>query len=301
MTNPENDVRQRFIFDNSDIRGEILSLQESYQTILGQTNYPPAIAHLLGEFLAGACLLSATLKFDGIISLQASGTGPLSMIMADCTHHHDIRAIAHYQSELFENPDSSLNQLPYQLHELLGKNATLAVTIDPVKGERYQGVIPVEGDTLSDCLTNYFNQSEQLPTKIWLQANEHRVGALLLQALPTDLQSPEEKQRHWHHLSLLAQTLSPTEQLQLSHAEQLHRLFHEESLRLFPPSDIRFACSCSSERTVNMLRAFGRAEVTAMLEDTDPIEVSCQFCHQLYRFGEGDIKRLFSHRSPTLH
>lgn len=301
MTTPENDVRQRFIFDNSDIRGEILSLQESYQTVLRQTRYPPPIAHLIGEFLAGACLLSATLKFDGIFSLQASGTGPLSMIMADCTHHHDIRAIAHYQSERFENPDNPVNQIPYQLHELLGKNATLAVTIDPAKGERYQSIIPVEGETLSECLTNYFNQSEQLPTSIWLRANQQRVGGLLLQALPTDLQNPEEKLRYWHHLSLLAQTLGPAEQLQLSHAEQLHRLFNDQSLRLFPPSDVRFACSCSTERTANMLRALGQQEVAAMLEETDPIEVGCQFCHRLYHFREKDMKRLFGHNAPTLH
>lgn len=301
MTNPDNDVRQRFIFDNSDIRGEILSLQESYQTILRQTNYPSAIAHLLGEFLAGACLLSATLKFDGTISLQASGTGPLNMIMADCTHDHDIRAIAHYQNDLFENPDSSVNQLPYQLHELLGKNSTLAVTIHPAKGERYQGIIPVESNTLSECLTEYFNQSAQLPTKIWLRADGSRVGALLLQALPTDLQSQEDKQQLWHHLSLLAQTLSPAEQLQLNHAEQLHRLFHEESLRLFPPSDIRFACSCSIERTTSMLKAFGEEEVLAMLDDTDPIEVSCQFCRQLYLFDKNDINKLFIDAQPTLH
>lgn len=301
MSHPDNDIRQRFLFENSDVRGEILSLQASYQTVLSQTHYPSPIAQLLGEFLAGVSLLSATLKFDGIISLQASGKGPLSMIMADCTHHHDIRAIARYQSERFEDAASPLKQSPSRLRDLLGDKATLAVTIDPAKGERYQGIIPVEADTLSECLSNYFMQSEQLPTKIWLQADEQRAGGLLLQALPTDLQTSEEKQQYWDHLIQLAQTLTATEQLQRSHAEQLHRLFHEEALRLFTPSDIQFACSCSRTRTANMLAGFGLEEAMAMLKDTNPVEVSCQFCHQLYLFDETNLLELFSQTPPTLH
>ncbi len=301
MPLPDNDIRQRFLFDHSDIRGEILSLQSSYQAVLSQTDYPPAIACLVGEFMAGVSLLSATLKFDGIISLQASGTGPLSMIMADCTRHHDIRAIAHYRNSLFEDTASPLNQVPCRLSELLGNNATLAVTIDPAKGERYQGIIPIEVDTLSECLSDYFLQSEQLPTRIWLQANSQRAAGLLLQALPTDLQSPEEKQLHWEHLNHITQTLTATEQLELSHGELLHRLYHEETLRLFTPSEVRFACSCSRARTENMLAGFGRRQVMTMLEESSPIEVSCQFCHQLYTFNNHDIEKLLGQLTPTLH
>ena len=300
MAKRDRDVRQRFLFEGSDIRGEILSLQDSYQTVLNKASYPPAIAQLIGEFLAGACLLSATLKFDGIISLQASGPGPLSMIMADCTHHHQIRGVAHYQGELSEKT-SRLDQTSFGLKDLMGANATLAVTIDPAKGQRYQGIIPIDSNTLSECLTNYFNQSEQLPTRIWLRASELRVGGLLLQALPADLQILEERQKYWDHLSQLANTLTSEEQIQLSHSDQLHRLFHEESLRLFTPSDIQFACSCSKARTANMLTGFGLDEVNAMLKETSPIEVSCQFCHELYLFGQSDIQKLFDPTVPTLH
>ena len=301
MTSPDNDVRQRFIFEHSDVRGEILSLQDCYQAVLSKAIYPSPIAQLIGEFIAGACLLSATLKFDGIISLQASGTGPLSMIMADCSHHCEVRAVAHYKHEYFEDHQSVWNKTPYQLSDLLGENATLSVTIDPAQGERYQGLVPVENDTVGECLSNYFKQSEQLPTKIWLHADGQRAGGLLLQALPGDIPAIEDQQHYWQHLNHLAQTLSSAEQVQLSHVEQLHRLFHEESLRLFTPSDIRFACSCSRPRTENMLIGFGLNEVNAMLAASNPIEVRCQFCHELYRFGRGDVASLFKQSSPMLH
>ena len=312
MTDFDEDVRQRFLFEHSDIRGEIISLQESYQTVLSNGTYPAPVAHLIGEFLAGVCLLSATLKFDGIISLQASGTGPLSMIMADCTRQHNVRGVAHYRnkqnnetneaSTLASSPTSPPQDKPVQtLTDLLGENATLAVTIDPTKGERYQGIIPVEGGTLSECLTNYFHHSEQLPTRLWVHANGHRAGGLLLQALPRQLQTPEEREEHWHHLSQLANTLKSVEQLNFGHTEQLHRLFHQESLRLFTPTDIRFACSCSRTRTANMLVSLGLEEAQAILEEKSPIEITCQFCHQLYSFDQNDILCLFKQSPPTLH
>lgn len=301
--NLDNDIRQRFLFEQSDIRGEILSLQDSYQTVLLNGNYPPPVARLLGEFMAGACLLSATLKFDGIISLQASGKGPLSMIMADCTRHHNVRGVARYAQAGFatdKQPTGLLNS-PSHLGTMLGKNATLAVTIEPAAGKRYQGIIPVEGATLSECLTAYFEQSEQLPTRIRLHADGHRAAGLLLQAMPPQLQALEQRQEYWRHLGQLTDTLTAAEQLQLPHTTQLHRLFHQEPLRLFDALDIHFSCSCSKARTANALFSLGLAEVTALLEQKNPIEMTCQFCHQRYYFDKNDTQQLFKQRSPTLH
>lgn len=300
--NLDKDIRQRFIFEASDIRGEILSLQDSYQAALLNGNYPPPVAELLGEFMAGVCLLSATLKFDGIISLQASGKGPLAMIMADCTRHHNVRGVARYeQSRLAATQAGSSLNSSQHLSTVLGTNATLAVTIDPANGKRYQGIIPLEGTTLSECLITYFDQSEQLPTKIRLHADGHRAGGLLLQALPPQRQALAEREEYWHHLSHLTDTLTAAEQLCLPHATQLHRLFHEEPLRLFEPLDIRVACSCSKTRTANALLSLGLAEVTALLKEKSPIEMTCQFCHQQYCFDENDVKLLFSQSVSTLH
>lgn len=302
MSMPNRDQRQRFLFDQSDVRGEILTLETSYQTILGKADYPAPIARLLGEFLAGASLLSGTLKFEGSISLQASGQGPVRLIMAECARHQHVRAIAQTRPDLpaasFEDTDQ---KEPSGLKTLIGSNATLAVTINPERGERYQGIIPIESDSLSQCLESYFRQSEQLATGIWLSANGQCAAGLLIQALPEGVQSVGARQDHWRHLCHLASTLSEQEQLELTHNTILHRLFHEQSLRLFEPTEMSFACTCSSARTLEALAGFGEEELKAMLEETNPIEVTCQFCHHHYQFTQADIEAGFKNTPETLH
>ncbi len=302
MNTADRDQRQRFLFQDSDIRGEILSLESSYRTILNKGDYPLPIARLLGEFLAGVCLLSGTLKFEGSIALQASGQGPLRLIMAECTRHRQVRAIAQTRSKSLAavNTNAHPEQIP-GLKTLLGANATLAVTIHPDKGERYQGIIPIENDSLSQCLQSYFQQSEQLATGIWLNADQGRAAGLLIQALPEGKQSSDERQNHWRHLCHMASTLSAKEQLQLNHADILRRLFHEESLRLFPAAEITFACTCSMDRLLGALISFGEVELEAMLEQTDPLEVTCEFCHHRYHFNRRDIEAGLNSSPTTMH
>ena len=157
---PDRDKLQGFIFDQFDIRGEILTLKQSYGEAIARGNYPQLIKHLLGEFMAAAGMLSATLKFDGVLTLQAQGPGPLSMIMADCTRHHNLRAIASFDRAYDFNTDEPLAAL-------VGMG-TLSLTIDPSNGERYQGIVPLESENLANCLEDYFTRSEQLRTRIWL-------------------------------------------------------------------------------------------------------------------------------------
>lgn len=295
---PFTDQLQRFIFEHSDIRGEILTLEKSYQDVLASRQYPEAIQTLLGQFLAAAGLLSATLKFDGVITLQARGTGALSLIMADCTRHHNLRAIAKFNTEIIYAEDTPLS-------ELIG-DGTLTLTIDPSKGERYQGIVPLESPSLAACLEDYFARSEQLPTRIWLSANPRvdspRAAGLLLQALPSQLEStPEENQRLWEHTTQLADTITPEEQLYLSHEEQLYRLFHQDELRLFEPNPVQFFCSCSEGRFAKALLAMGRQEVHSILEEQGLISIDCEFCHQQYQFDADAIAELFGENPPTLH
>ena len=259
-----SDQLQRFIFEHSDIRGEILTLEKSYQGVLENGDYPQAIQQLIGQFLAAAGLLSATLKFDGVITLQAQGTGPLSLIMADCTRHHNLRAIAKFSAE-----HSYDSEVP--LTELIGKG-TLTLTVDPSKGERYQGIVPLESPSLERCLESYFAQSEQLPTRIWLSADATseapKAAGLLLQALPSQLKStPEENQQLWEHTTQLADTITADEQLSLGHEQQLYRLFHQDELRLFEPNPVQFFCSCSEDRFSKVLISMGRDELNDILEE----------------------------------
>ncbi|WP_111641390.1 Hsp33 family molecular chaperone HslO [Marinimicrobium alkaliphilum] len=293
---PSDDLLHRFIFDHCDVRGELVTLSESYREVLSHNPYPPAVQRLLGECLAAASLLSSTLKYQGLISIQARGDGPIMALVAEATHDNTLRGIVRL------NPDQPLSAEQGQtgtLGDLLGKGI-MAITIEPEKGERYQGIVPMGSDQLSECLQHYFQQSEQLDTRLWLRADKQAATGLLLQALPTPKNaSREANQESWHTLCTLADTVTTEELLTLDHPQLLFRLFHEESPRLFSPHDFRFACSCSHERSANALSSLGREEVEQLLVEQGTITIDCQFCNQRYRFDAGAVRELFG--DSTLH
>ncbi|MFT3928780.1 MAG: Hsp33 family molecular chaperone HslO [Spongiibacteraceae bacterium] len=284
-----SDQLLRFIFDGTDVRGEWVQLERSYQEALINHHYPPAVRKLVGEFLAAASLLGATLKFEGTITLQArSEDGEIPLIMAEAGSDNSVRAIVHGAERAAST----------EFKRLLGRNATLTITIDPTEGKRYQGIVPLEGDSLAQCLESYFHRSEQLPTRIWLVADNRRVAGLFLQELPSRLDF-EQRSQQWQHLSMLAETVSEHEMLQLSGDEVLYRLFHQEQLRLLRRDSVSFRCSCSQERTETMLRSLGRDELESILRERGSIDVNCEFCNQLYQFGAGAVADLFAPASPA--
>lgn len=272
----------RFIFDATDIRGEWVQLDQSYRDALVHHHYPPAVRRLTGEFLAAAALLGATLKFDGSIILQARSDGQIPLIMAEANSRQELRAIVHGAEHATSD----------SFQGLIG-SGTLSITIDPAGGQRYQGIVPLDGETLADCLESYFRQSEQLPTRIWLATDGKRAGGLFLQELP-GTGPVEERAAQWQHLSTLAGTVQPQELLELSGPTLLHRLFHQEQLRLLRRDEVRFRCSCSRARTERMLVGLGRAELDQILAEQGEIAVNCEFCNQLYRFSPADVDALFA-------
>lgn len=293
---PSNDLLHRFLFDDCDIRGELVTLSESYREVLSHNPHPPAIRRLLGEFLAAVGLLSSTLKFDGKIILQARGDGAISTIMAECNHHHDLRGIVRLNSEITHNDALMENG---NLQELLG-TGVLVITIEPQrtgnfegKLERYQGIVPLDSDTLSGCLEHYFEQSEQLASRLWFAANDHYATGFLIQALPQQLNTNADDNRdHWETITTLAETIKPDELLSLDHATILYRLFHEQPVRVFEPTSLKFSCSCSRERSANALMTIGKDEVEELLIEKGSIEIDCQFCNQHYHFSAEDVRKL---------
>lgn len=290
------DLLHKFLFDHCDIRGEIISLQTSYQEILQNNPYPPAFQKLLGEFLAVVGLLSSTLKMDGKIIVQARGNGVVSTVMAECTHHNEIRGI------IQQNPDVELTDelaLGGSLRELLG-NTVLVITIEPKRAEnfsgkleRYQGIVPMDSDNLAGCIEHYFHQSEQLATRIWLAVSSHSAHGLMLQALPKQIATEEENAEAWNTLVTLADTVKPAELMQLTHLDILYRLFHEQTPRVFEPKELRFACSCSEERCLQALVALGKEELEDILVEKGSVDMDCQFCNQHYHFNPEQIRKLF--------
>lgn len=268
------DSLQRFLFEECDVRGEHVSLEQSYQDILASHHYPPGVAKLLGEFLVAASLLSATLKFEGSLILQVRGNGEVPLIMAEANSKQELRAIA-------QNAEQAISE---DFHHLLG-TGQLAITIEPRQGNRYQGIVSLDGDSLAECLENYFRQSEQLSTRLWISADGQRAAGLMLQELPSTEPNPAK----WIHLSTLADTVSTEELLSTPTETLLYRLYHQDPLRLFETKGLSFKCSCTRARFENAIRSLGEDEINSILEEQNEIETHCEFCNRRYVFTGQDL------------
>ncbi|MBN8429761.1 Hsp33 family molecular chaperone HslO [Microbulbifer salipaludis] len=291
-----SDQLERFIFSKHDIRGQLVTLTDVYQEVLEHNPLPQPVQQLLGEFLAAACLLSTTLKFDGILMLQARGEGDVPLLVAECTHHSDVRGLARV-AEGVEIAEGAT------LRELVGERGALVITVDPQQGERYQGIVPLEKDTLAECLEDYFTQSEQLQTRFWIESSADTVGGIMLQVLPGNNAATEvENEDAWETGVHLASTVTADELHNLPHNELLVRLFHQMEPASLGTANIRFKCSCSNERSARALIAMGPEEVYQLLEEQGgEITADCQFCNKTYRFDRDKIEALFNAPPHTLH
>jgi molecular chaperone Hsp33 len=289
---PMKDQSQRFIFEEADIRGESVCLDASYREILSIHEYAPAVGRLLGEFLAAAVLLSNNLKFEGKLILQARSAGQVPLLMAECDHRLNVRGIAQGAEEATADNNAQL---------LTG--GQLAITVDPDNGQRYQGIVPLVEASLARSLDAYFEQSEQLGTRLWLTADGTRASGLLLQQLPAQLiTSPDQREEHWQHACILASSVTEPELLSLSPDDLLRRLYTQDPVRLFAPSPASFACSCSRERTFNALTTLDPAELADIFEEMGHITMDCEFCHTRYDFSPEELAEILGgEQSKTLH
>jgi molecular chaperone Hsp33 len=281
----EKDVLRRFLFDGLAVRGEWLNITASWQSAKQHHPYPEAVMQLLGEALAAATLLSATIKFDGNLILQAQGNGSLKSLVAQSTNKREIRGWARCDDAVTGE----------SLVELLG-SGRLVLTIEPATGEPYQGIVPLTGTSLSEAVETYFSQSEQLKTRLWIFANQNQATALFIQELPA--QQDEKTREDWQRIEALANTISEQELLSLSCEEVLHRLFNEEQVRLFSAEPISFKCRCSAEKVATTLISLGRETVDEILAEQGEVIADCEFCSSKYHFDTVDIARIFS-KSPV--
>ena len=279
------DICQRFLINENGVRGHWTLLEGSFQTVLAKHDYPLELQALLGELMAAATLLTATLKYEGSMTIQARGTGIVSLLTVECTHNQALRAIARWQGDTRDQ----------DFKTLLG-DATLAITISPEKGERYQGIVPLDGRNLAECLERYFSQSEQLTTHIQLFHGNNRAGGLMLQVLPPNSETPvdpDQQAEDWRRITLLANTVTADEFLNLDCSTLLHRLFHEELVELFQTEPVQFHCSCSRQRLSAALISLGKAELEQALTEQGNLDITCEFCNQQYQFDRVDIALLF--------
>jgi len=284
------DSLHRYLFEDAQVRGELVQLQQAYQQVLASQSYPPQVRRLLGELLVATSLLTATLKFEGAITVQLQGDGPLRLAVINGNHRQQLRGVARWEGQL---PDSD------DLRQLVGRGH-LAITITPDQGERYQGIVALEHPQLAQCIEQYFSQSEQLPTRLWLrtgirEGTAHAAG-MLLQILPS---AEPDRGTEFDHLSQLTATVRDDELFELPAETLLYRLYHQEKVKLFPAQTVEFSCSCSRERSIAALQTLDPAEVRDLLAADGQIDMHCDYCGSHYLFDAVDVASLLSGGSGT--
>lgn len=287
----QQDARVRFLFEDAPVRGAWVHLQHSVQEMPAFASASPAGKILLGESVAAAALLSANIKLQGRLAIQARGDGALRLLVAESSQHVGVRGVI----ELDESEKQNITTTT-ALHELLG-DGYLAVTLLPDVGESYQGIVPLQGARLQDCLAAYFQQSEQLETALWLASDGETAAGLLLQAMP----GAREDDSGWQHLHALTNTLTAEELLSLPCEQLLHRLYHQETVRVFDAEPVQFQCSCNTQRSAAALATLGREDLLQLFQETPVVKVDCHFCGKIYQYSERDIDKILGEISPTLH
>ena len=288
----DRDCLHRFMFEHYPIRGHLVHLDAAWCALIEHREYPAAIRDILGETVAASLLLAATVKFEGVLSLQLQGDGPVRLMLAQCTSGLGVRGLARYREGEFG---------PSHTADLIG-TGNLTVTLETDDGsQRYQGIVPIAGQHLGESLQVYFENSEQLPTRLWLHADASGASGMLLQKLPSaqasagaDAVAAAAVEDAWRRVQLIGETLTFEELRMLTDVEILHRLFNEDDVRLFEPAPVYFSCRCSRERVSGMLQGLGEAETRSVLAERGEVEVRCDFCNRAYVFDSVDVAQLFN-------
>ena len=277
----QTDYVQRFLFENLDIRGRLVCLTGAWQRMLDGRGYPEGIVSLLGHTTALNVLLGASQKGGGRVTLQVQGTGPVKLLVCDCTAELRIRGMAAY-----ETPASAPSE-----RALLG-DGRLSVTLEDMKsGKFYQSLVPLEGETMQDIFLHYLTQSEQLPAFLRLYADGGALCGLLLEKLPgADRRDPDG----WNRVTHLAATLTLEETRDAQPYDLLTRVFPEELMRVFRLHAVQYHCPYDEEKVKDMLRSLGRAEVESILAEQGEVVIRNEMCNHEYRFDAGAIERLFA-------
>lgn len=302
-----SDNLQKFMFDNAGVRGELVELPDTWQQILSNQAYPPAVKTILGELLAASALLSSNLKFNGTMVMQIHGDGPVKLMVVECDADLNMRATAKMREGAIIADDANLTDLIHAHGQ-----GRFIITLDPndkMPGQHaYQGIVPLDGASVATVIENYMMRSEQLDTKIWLAANDSVARGMLLQKLPmtggyqASEKNPassdvEVKAAHetevWNRAMALGGTLKQDELLSTDIETLMHRLFWEETLRVFDLQHPKFLCNCSREKVGNMLKMLGEPEIQTAVSELGKLDINCDFCGKLYAFDKIDCAQLF--------
>lgn len=286
-----NNLLHRYLFEDLSVRGELVQLDTAYQQIIANKDYPQPVEALLGELLVATSLLTATLKFEGSITLQLQGDGPLSLVVINGDHDQKMRGVARWEGQIADDAN---------LHQMIGKGH-LVITISPDKGERYQGVVGLEGETLSEVLEDYFERSEQLKTRLWFRTGEHEgqahAAGMLLQIMPDGTGSADD----FEHLEKLTETIKNEELFSLEANDVLYRLYNQEKVQLFEAQPVEFFCGCSRERSAGAIATVAKEELDDILKTEGEVALHCDYCGSTYSFDAGEVDQIITAAKKSLH
>ena len=270
-----------FLFEQLDIRGVWVQLDQTWRDMFTGRNYAPATLTLLGQMAAVTALLASNLKQAGRLTFQLRGEGAVSRLVMICNEQMQLRGMAH---EITALESGSLNQM-------LG-DGYLTITLDaPDMRQPYQSQVPVQGETLAAVFEHYLAQSEQQAARLWLAAKPDTAAGLFLQALPGATHQDEDG---WNRVQILADTLKPDEILQFNSIDLLTRLFPEEDVRVYDPRPVTWHCPEDWVKITAMLRSIGRAECESILQEVGEIHVHDDICNRDYRLSAAEVDKLFS-------
>ena len=289
-----HNVLNRYLFEDLSVRGELVQLADAYQEIISSKEYPTPLKNLLGELLVSTTLLTATLKFEGSITMQLQGDGPVSLAVINGDNDQKVRGIARWEGSIEDNAT---------IHDMMGKGY-LVITIEPKKGERYQGIVALEGNNLAEILEGYFANSEQLKTRLWIRTGEYdgkpQAAGMLIQVMPDGTGGEED----FEHLEQLTDTVKNDELFTLPANDLLYRLYNQEKVRLYQPQPVAFHCGCSRERSGAAIATLERAEVDSILAEIGSVSLHCDYCGTTYSFDQTQVAELFIQTNSgdnTLH
>ncbi len=295
---PGDDFVSPFQIEDAPVRGRIARLGPLVDEILTRHDYPEPVANLLGEACALAALVGASLKFEGRLIVQAQGDGPVSLLVADYDTAGALRGYCSFDAEKVAAASQGFARPGAR--SLLGQGV-FVMTIDQGPGmDRYQGMTPIEGETLALCAETYFAQSEQTPTRVRLAVGQlrtdggptWRAGGLLIQNIAGDLDARLEAEDAWTRAQALFETLGEDELIDpaLPAERLLYRLFHEDGVRLFRSKPLKAFCRCSPDRILSLLRSFPADERVEMVEPDGVIRVTCEYCSRVYEVAPDSVE-----------
>ena len=273
-----------FVFESLPVRGALVQLEVTWQRMQRDHDYPDPVTEVLGYSAAATALIAQSLKFDGTITFQINGDGPLSILVLQATDDLDLRGMASAQDVAIDMAFADLVA-----------GARCAVTVDSGAMEHpYHGIVEISPDSLAASLENYFAQSVQVPSHLHLEGNKALCGGILLQQMPEESPTLEDD---WRRLGLLAKTLRAEDLNDGVSHELLHKVFAEDDVRVFKSRGARFRCRCSQQKVEEVLRLLGEKETRAACEERGRVEVTCEYCGRLRIFDTVDVARVFAEQA----